>query len=59
MLYGEKRSKLEEQQLHLNIGLDKLSDTATQVAALRFSKKSAAQPKDKEANAKLQQMVKE
>ena len=26
-LYGEKKSELEDQQLHLNIGLEKLHDT--------------------------------
>jgi dynein heavy chain 1 len=61
-LHSEKRSQLEEQQLHLNIGLDKLADTATQVAALQqglSEKEALLSRKDKEANEKLQQMVQE
>ena len=61
-LHDEKRSKLEEQQLHLNIGLDKLAATATQVAKLQqglSEKEALLSRKNKEANEKLQQMVKE
>lgn len=40
---GEKRAQLEEQQLHINIGLDKLA--ATQVATPTRRRHAAAQPK--------------
>lgn len=59
-LYNKKRSDLEEQQLHLNIGLEKLSETAVQVEELRKSlavKEQELDSKSNEANAKLQQMV--
>jgi len=59
-LYNKKREHLEEQQLHLNIGLDKLRETAEQVEQLGQSlsvKEAELEAKNKEANAKLQQMV--
>ena len=37
-IHKEKRNQLEEQQLHLNIGLDKLKDTAVQVSELQQGK---------------------
>lgn len=36
-LFNEKRADLEEQQLHLNIGLKKLADTREQVKDLNAS----------------------
>lgn len=36
-LYNEKRSELEEQQLHLNVGLGKIRDTFSQVEELQKS----------------------
>ena len=36
-LYNEKRSELEEQQLHLNVGLSKIRDTFSQVEELQKS----------------------
>ena len=59
-LYNEKRDDLEEQQRHLNIGLDKLRDTVEKVQELRASlaqKKGQLEQKDSEANEKLQQMM--
>ncbi|KAI9761019.1 MAG: hypothetical protein M4579_001282 [Chaenotheca gracillima] len=59
-LYNEKREDLEEQQRHLNVGLEKLRDTVDKVRDLRVSladKKSQLEKKDAEANEKLQRMV--
>lgn len=59
-LYTEKREDLEEQQRHLNVGLDKLKDTVDKVRDLRISlaeKKKELEAKDAEANEKLQRMV--
>ncbi|OTB20055.1 hypothetical protein K445DRAFT_313860 [Daldinia sp. EC12] len=59
-LYNEKREDLEEQQRHLNVGLDKLRDTVEKVRDLRASlaeKKTQLEAKDAEANEKLQRMV--
>ncbi|KAI2606831.1 cytoplasmic dynein heavy chain [Hypoxylon fragiforme] len=59
-LYDEKREDLEEQQRHLNVGLDKLRDTVEKVRDLRASlaeKKTQLEAKDAEANEKLQRMV--
>ena len=36
-LYNEKRQDLEEQQLHLNIGLQKIRETVEQVEELQAS----------------------
>jgi dynein heavy chain 1, cytosolic len=57
---NEKRSQLEEQQLHINIGLEKLASTQTSVEALQRElavKRSELKEKDTLANAKLQQMI--
>jgi dynein heavy chain 1, cytosolic len=59
-LYNEKREDLEEQQRHLNVGLEKLRDTVDKVRDLRVSlaeKKTQLERKDAEANDKLQRMV--
>ncbi|RDW80646.1 cytoplasmic dynein-like protein 1 heavy chain 1 [Coleophoma crateriformis] len=59
-LYNEKREDLEEQQRHLNVGLEKLRDTVEKVSELRKSlaeKKGQLERKDAEANEKLQRMV--
>ena len=59
-LYNEKREDLEEQQRHLNVGLEKLRDTVDKVRDLRVSlaeKKTQLEQKDVEANEKLQKMV--
>ena len=59
-LYNEKREDLEEQQRHLNVGLEKLRDTVDKVRDLRVSlaeKKAQLEQKDAEANEKLQGMV--
>ncbi|KAG0004346.1 hypothetical protein BGZ79_009578 [Entomortierella chlamydospora] len=59
-LYNEKREDLEEQQRHLNVGLDKLKDTVVKVEELRKSlavKKNELEIKNKQANDKLQKMV--
>ena len=59
-LFHEKREDLEEQQRHLNVGLEKLRDTVDKVRDLRTSlaqKKVQLEKKDTEANEKLQRMV--
>ena len=59
-LFNEKRDQLEDQQRHLNVGLDKLRATVTQVEELRTSlavKRSQLEAKNSEANEKLQKMV--
>ncbi|KAI9173154.1 dynein heavy chain [Blastocladiella emersonii ATCC 22665] len=61
-LFNEKREELEEQQRHLNVGLDKLNDTVKQVEELRGSlaiKKYELERKDQLANEKLKRMVAE
>ncbi|XP_078314970.1 cytoplasmic dynein 1 heavy chain 1-like isoform X1 [Crassostrea virginica] len=61
-LYNEKRSDLEEQQLHLNIGLQKIKETVEQVEELQKSlsvKRLELEDKNAAANAKLKQMVKD
>lgn len=60
-LFNEKRSDLEEQQLHLNIGLQKIRDTVQQVEELQKSlsmKSEELEAKNSLANQKLKQMVK-
>ncbi|KAH3764595.1 cytoplasmic dynein heavy chain [Pelomyxa schiedti] len=55
-----KRAELEEQQLHLNVGLQKLADTANQVAQLQAALRAsgvALEQKEVAANEKLKQMV--
>lgn len=59
-LFNEKREDLEEQQRHLNVGLEKLRDTVDKVRDLRASlaqKKNQLEKKDAEANEKLQRMI--
>lgn len=59
-LSNEKREELEEQQRHLNVGLDKLRDTVVQVEELRKSlavKRTQLEAKNAEANEKLKRMV--
>ncbi|KKY18692.1 putative dynein heavy chain [Phaeomoniella chlamydospora] len=59
-LFTQKREDLEEQQRHLNVGLDKLRDTVDKVRDLRASlaqKKTQLEKKNAEANEKLQHMV--
>jgi dynein heavy chain 1, cytosolic len=61
-LYGEKRSDLEEQQLHLNVGLNKIAETVEQVEEMQKSlavKSQELQLKNEAANAKLKQMFKD
>ncbi|XP_005182290.1 dynein heavy chain, cytoplasmic isoform X3 [Musca domestica] len=61
-LYNEKRSDLEEQQLHLNVGLNKIAETVEQVEEMQKSlavKKQELQAKNEAANAKLKQMFKD
>ena len=59
-LFSEKRSDLEEQQLHLNVGLQKIRETVEQVEELQKSlsiKRNELEEKNAAANAKLKQMV--
>ena len=59
-LFNEKREDIEEQQRHLNVGLEKLRDTVDKVSDLRGSlaqKKTQLEKKDAEANEKLRRMV--
>ncbi|MCJ1316193.1 hypothetical protein MMC15_001513 [Xylographa vitiligo] len=59
-LFNEKREDLEEQQRHLNVGLEKLRNTVDKVRDLRASlaqKENQLEKKDAEANEKLQRMV--
>ncbi|XP_055846761.1 dynein heavy chain, cytoplasmic isoform X3 [Episyrphus balteatus] len=61
-LYSEKRSELEEQQLHLNVGLNKIAETVEQVEEMQKSlavKSQELQAKNEAANAKLKQMFKD
>ena len=61
-LYQEKRSDLEEQQLHLNVGLQKIKETVEQVEELQKSlarKSTELEAKNAAANAKLKQMVRQ
>ncbi|KAJ2400555.1 dynein heavy chain, partial [Coemansia sp. RSA 2559] len=59
-MYFERRDALEEQQRHVNVGLDKLQTTVKQVEELRQSlaaKKEELAQKTQLANDKLRQMV--
>ena len=61
-LYKEKRSGLEEEQLHINVGLNKIAETVAQVEEMQKSlavKSAELQSKNDEANDKLKQMVKD
>ncbi|KAF2083456.1 hypothetical protein K490DRAFT_51603 [Saccharata proteae CBS 121410] len=59
-LYNEKREDLEEQQRHLNVGLEKLKETVQKVSDMRIelsAKRDYLKEKDDNANAVLKQMV--
>ena len=59
-LYNEKRSELEDQQVHLNIGLAKIKETVEQVEELQKSlavKRNELDQKNNDANKKLFQMM--
>lgn len=59
-LFKEKGSDLEEQQLHLNMGLQKIRETVEQVEELQRSlsiKRNELEEKNNLADAKLKQMV--
>ncbi|KDN51345.1 cytoplasmic dynein heavy chain 2 [Tilletiaria anomala UBC 951] len=59
-LSNEKREALEEEQRHLNVGLDKLKETVDAVSELQKNlavKRTQLEAKNKEANEKLQRMV--
>jgi dynein heavy chain 1 len=59
-IFEEKRSEIEEQQLHLNVGLRRLTETQEAVQELGVSleaKEKELAAKEVEANDKLQQMV--
>ena len=61
-LFHEKRADLEEQQLHLNVGLQKIRETVDNVEDLQKSlsvKKQELEEKNTLANQKLKQMVKD
>ncbi len=40
-LFNEKRSELEEQQMHLNVGLRKIKETVDQVRASHHTRTSS------------------
>ena len=59
-LYNEKRDDLEEQQRHLNVGLEKLKDTVEKVSQLRITlaeKDVQLKQKETEASEKLKRIV--
>ncbi|KAK0566065.1 dynein heavy chain [Tilletia horrida] len=59
-LTNEKREALEDEQRHLNVGLDKLKETVAAVSELQKSlavKRTQLEAKNAEANEKLQRMV--
>ncbi|CAK8687664.1 unnamed protein product [Clavelina lepadiformis] len=59
-LMNEKKADLEEQQVHLNVGLRKISETVEQVEELRrelSQKNTELQYKNNLANEKLKQVV--
>ncbi|XP_026688130.1 dynein heavy chain, cytoplasmic-like, partial [Diaphorina citri] len=61
-LYREKCSELEEQQLHLNVGLGKIAETVEQVEEMQKSlavKSQELQSKNEAANLKLKEMIKD
>ena len=60
-LYNKKRSELEEEQLHINVGLNKIAETVAQVEEIQKSQVKSDEPESKniEANEKLKQMVKD
>lgn len=59
-LSNEKREGLEEEQRHLNVGLEKLRETVAAVSDMQKSlavKRTQLEHKNSEANEKLQRMV--
>ncbi len=59
-LLAENRSSLEDQQLHVNIGLRKLAETQKSVATMQHkleSKETNLKEKNEFANSKLEKMV--
>ena len=61
-LFHEKCSELEEEQLHLNVGLAKIRETVEQVEELQKSfalKTLELEAKNQAANAKLKEMLKD
>lgn len=61
-LFYEKCSELEEEQLHLNVGLTKIRETVEQVEELQkslASKSNDLEAKNSAANAKLKEMLKD
>ena len=59
-LFREKKTELQEKQLHFNVGLDKLQKTEVQVDELRHElhlKERELKEKNALANQKLEQMV--
>lgn len=61
-LFNEKQEELEEQQLHLNVGLSKIQETVEQVEELQKSlalKSQELEAKNQAANAKLKEMLKD
>ena len=59
-LFNEKREDLEEQQLHLNVGLQKIRETVDQVEELQKSlsiKRNELEEKNNAANVALKEMV--
>ncbi|KAI9324197.1 ATP-binding dynein motor region D5-domain-containing protein [Zopfochytrium polystomum] len=59
-LFHERREDLEEQQRHLNVGLDKVGDTVIKVEELWRSlaiKKTEIEAKNRQADEKLKEMV--
>jgi dynein heavy chain 1 len=61
-LYNEKKSMLEDQHYHLNVGLDKFKQTKTEVLEMQGSldlKKAELEKKDKEASEKMTLIVHE
>ncbi|XP_055497118.1 cytoplasmic dynein 1 heavy chain 1 isoform X1 [Leucoraja erinacea] len=61
-MFNEKRSELEEQQMHLNVGLRKIKETVDQVEELRRDlriKSQELEVKNAAANDKLKKMVKD
>ena len=61
-LFHEKCSELEDEQLHLNVGLNKIRETVDQVEELQKSlalKSNELESKNAAANAKLKEMLKD
>ncbi|CAP31232.1 Protein CBR-DHC-1 [Caenorhabditis briggsae] len=59
-VFHEKRSDLEEEKIHLNIGLNKISETEEQVEELQKSlhlKRKELEEKKEAANLKLKEML--